>query len=149
MRAVVQRVSRGEVRVDGAVTGRIDAGLVVYLGVGADDRDVDIVYIVEKVAGLRVFEDSAGKMNLDVAAVGGALLVVPQFTLYGDVRKGRRPAFDRAMAPAEAAAMYEAAVAAWRARGLTVATGVFRATMEVDAVNHGPITILLDSHRLF
>lgn len=149
MRAVVQRVSRAEVRVGGAVVGRIGRGLLVYLGVGAGDAERDGAYIAEKVAGLRVFEDPAGKMNLDLAAVGGAVLLISQFTLYGDVRKGRRPSFDGAMEPVQANARYEDVAARIRALGIAVETGTFRADMEVDAVNDGPVTVLLDSGRLF
>ena len=149
MRSVVQRVSRAEVRVGGEVVGRIARGLLVYLGVGAGDTERDGAYLAEKIAGLRVFEDAAGKMNLDVSAVGGAVLLVSQFTLYGDVRKGRRPGFDAAMEPVRANALYEDVAARIRAMGLPVETGTFRADMEVDAVNDGPVTILLDSGRLF
>lgn len=149
MRAVAQRVARAEVRVAGDVVGRIDRGLLVYLGVGAGDGADDARYVAEKVAGLRVFEDAAGKMNLDVAAVGGAVLLVSQFTLYADVRRGRRPSFDAAMEPAGAAALYEDVAARIRAAGLRVETGTFRADMQVDAVNDGPVTVLLDSGRLF
>jgi D-tyrosyl-tRNA(Tyr) deacylase len=145
----VQRVSRAEVRVGGAVVGRVAKGLLVYLGVGAADVDRDGVYIAEKVAGLRVFEDDAGTMNLDARAVGGAVLLVSQFTLYGDVRKGRRPSFDAAMEPVRANAMYLAVAERLRSLGLPVETGTFRADMEVDAVNDGPVTVLLDSGRLF
>lgn len=149
MRAVVQRVSRAEVRVDGAVVGRIARGLLVYLGVGAGDTPADAAYLAEKIAGLRVFADDAGKMNLDVRAVGAEVLVVSQFTLYGDVRKGRRPGFDAAMEPVRANEMYLDVVARVAALGPRVATGTFRADMEVDAVNDGPVTLLLDSTKLF
>lgn len=149
MRAVVQRVSRAEVRVDGAVVGRISRGLLVYLGVGAGDTPADGAYLAEKITGLRVFADDAGKMNLDVRAAGGEVLVVSQFTLYGDVRKGRRPGFDAAMEPLRANEMYLDVVARIAALGPRVATGTFRADMEVDAVNDGPVTILLDSTKLF
>lgn len=149
MRAVIQRVLRGEVRVDGAVTGRIDQGLVVYLGVGEGDVARDADYVADKIAGLRVFEDDRGKMNLAVGAVGGAVLLVPQFTLYGDLRQGRRPGFDRAMEPVAAEALYQYAVARLRGLGVRVETGVFRAHMHVDSVNDGPVTLLLDSSRAF
>lgn len=145
----MQRVSRAEVRVDGAVVGAIGRGLLVYLGVGEGDAAADLAYIAEKVLGLRVFGDDAGRMNLDLRAVGGEALVVSQFTLYGDVRKGRRPSFDRAMEPARANEMYLAVAARIAEGGVRVATGVFRADMEVDAVNDGPVTILLDSGRAF
>lgn len=149
MRAVVQRVSRAEVRVGGEVVGRIGRGLLVYLGVGAGDRDADAAYLAEKITGLRVFADEAGRMNLDVRAVAGEVLVVSQFTLYGDVRKGRRPSFDGAMEPLRANEMYLDVAARIAALGPRVATGTFRADMEVDAVNDGPVTILLDSARAF
>lgn len=149
MRAVVQRVARARVTVDERVTGEIALGLLVYLGVGAGDDEGDARYVVEKVATLRVFEDERGRMSRDVAAVGGAVLVVPQFTLYGDVRSGRRPDFTAAMEPAGANALYERCVALWRERGLAVATGEFRAHMRVESVNDGPVTLLVDGARQF
>jgi D-tyrosyl-tRNA(Tyr) deacylase len=149
MRAVVQRVSRGEVRVAEEVTGRIGRGLVVLLGAGEDDTEDDLTYLVDKVVGLRIFPDDDGNMNRSVVDVGGALLVVSQFTLYGDARKGRRPSFVKAMAPAPAEQLYERFVAAARATGISVATGRFRAMMQVELINDGPVTILLDSKRQF
>lgn len=149
MRAVVQRVARGRVTVGERVTGEVGRGLLAYLGVGAGDDEAAADFTAEKIATLRVFEDDRGRMSLDVAGAGGAVLVVPQFTLYGDVRKGRRPDFTAAMEPARAAELYERVVANLRARGLAVATGEFRAHMLVDAVNDGPVTILVDSARLF
>jgi D-tyrosyl-tRNA(Tyr) deacylase len=149
VRAVVQRVSRAEVRVEGRATGRIDRGLAVLLGVARDDGDDDARLLADKVAALRVFEDAAGKMNLAVAEVGGGVLVVSQFTLLGDARKGNRPSFIEAAPPEAANALYEQFCARVRAKGLAVATGVFRASMEVELVNEGPVTILLDSRRLF
>jgi D-tyrosyl-tRNA(Tyr) deacylase len=149
VRAVVQRVSRAEVRVDGRITGRIDRGLAVLLGVAREDAEEDASLLADKVAALRVFEDGAGKMNLPVAEVGGAVLVVSQFTLLGDARKGNRPSFVDAAPPEEASALYERFCARVREKGLAVATGVFRASMEVELVNEGPVTILLDSRRLF
>lgn len=149
MRAVVQRVSRALVRVEGRVTGEIRRGLLVLLGVARSDGEEDARLLADKVAALRVFEDAAGKMNLAVAEVQGALLVVSQFTLLGDARKGNRPSFVDAAAPDEANALYERFCALAREKGLHVATGVFRATMEVELVNEGPVTILLDSRRLF
>jgi D-tyrosyl-tRNA(Tyr) deacylase len=145
MRAVVQRASRAEVRVGGEVTGRIGRGLVVLLGVRAGDAERDADYLVEKIAGLRIFPDEAGKMNRSVEEVGGALLVVSQFTLYGDTRKGRRPSFVEAAPPEVATALYEYFVERARARGLPVATGVFQAMMEVDLVNEGPVTLIVES----
>jgi D-aminoacyl-tRNA deacylase len=145
MRAVVQRASRAEVRVGGEVTGRIGRGLVVLLGVRVGDGERDADYLVGKVAGLRIFPDDAGKMNLGVEEIGGELLVVSQFTLYGDTRKGRRPSYVDAAPPEVAVALYDYFVERARARGLTVATGVFQAMMEVDLVNEGPVTLILES----
>jgi D-tyrosyl-tRNA(Tyr) deacylase len=149
VRAVVQRVSRAEVRVEGRATGRIARGLAVLLGVARDDADGDARLLAEKVAALRVFEDAAGKMNLALGDVGGGVLVVSQFTLLGDARRGNRPSFVDAAPPEAANALYERFCAALAAKGLPVATGVFRATMEVELVNDGPVTILLDSRKLF
>jgi D-tyrosyl-tRNA(Tyr) deacylase len=149
MRAVVQRVSRAEVRVDGSVSGEIGRGLLVLLGVARDDGEADARFLADKIAGLRVFEDPAGKMNLAVAEVGGGVLVVSQFTLLGDARKGNRPSFIDAAPPEAANALYESVCALLRAKGLPVATGVFRAHMEVEGVNDGPVTIMLDSRRTF
>ena len=142
-------MSRAEVRVGAEVTGRIGRGLVVLLGAGDDDTDTDLDYLVEKVVGLRIFADDEGNMNRSVVDVGGALLIVSQFTLYGDARKGRRPSFVKAMAPGPAEQLYEKFVAAARATGVPVETGRFRAMMEVELVNDGPVTLLLDSKRLF
>jgi D-tyrosyl-tRNA(Tyr) deacylase len=149
VRAVVQRVSRAEVRVDGAAAGRVGRGLAVLLGVARGDGEDDARLLADKVAALRVFEDPAGKMNLSVRDVSGGVLVVSQFTLLGDARKGNRPGFVDAAPPEEANALYERFCALLRARGLEVATGVFRASMEVELVNEGPVTILLDSRKLF
>jgi len=149
MRAVVQRVSRAQVRVDGASTGSVARGLAVLLGVARGDGPDDARSLAEKVALLRVFEDQAGKMNLPVGEVGGGVLVVSQFTLLGDGRKGNRPSFIEAAPPEEADALYQAFCQHLRGRGLSVATGVFRAHMEVELVNAGPVTILLDSRKLF
>jgi len=145
VRAVVQRVSRAEVRVDGGVTGRIEGGLVVLLGIGKEDTRREVEYLVDKIAGLRIFSDGEGKMNLSVEQVGGGLLVVSQFTLYGDTRKGRRPSFIDAAAPDVAIPLYELFVAEARERGLKVETGVFQAMMEVDLVNDGPVTLVIDT----
>ncbi len=149
MRAVVQRVSRAEVRVEGKPVGAVGAGLLVFLGVEAGDADADAEYVAEKVAGLRVFEDDRGKMNRDLADVGGGVLLVSQFTLLGDCRKGRRPSFTGSAPPEVAEALYQEVARRIEARGLPVATGRFRADMEVDLVNAGPVTLLLDSRRLF
>ena len=150
MRAVVQRVSRASVTVEGRVTGAIERGLLVLLGAGADDGDKDLAYVVDKVVNLRIFADDAGKMNRSVIDVGGGVLVVSQFTLYGDARQGRRPAFIGALEPVAAKALYEQALQAIRAAGVTrVEAGEFGADMAVELVNDGPVTILLDSRKLF
>ena len=149
MRAVVQRVDKADVTVDGEVTGSVKKGLLVLLGVADGDTEKDLQYMVDKVTGLRIFEDDADKMNLSVKDVGGELLVVSQFTLCGDARKGKRPSFDKAAKPDLANAYYEKFVELCRAQGLQVETGVFRAHMLVGLVNNGPVTILLDSTKLF
>jgi D-aminoacyl-tRNA deacylase len=149
VRAVVQRVSSARVRVAGDVTGEISRGLLVLLGVSREDAGEDARLLADKVAGLRVFEDAAGKMNLAVSDVGGGVLVVSQFTLLGDARKGNRPSFTEAAPPEVANALYERFCALLREKGISVGTGVFRASMEVELVNEGPVTILLDSKRLF
>lgn len=149
MRAVAQRVAAARVEVDGEVVGQIGQGLLVYLAAGKDDSDELVPWMVQKLAGLRIFEDDAGKMSLSVADLAGALLVVSQFTLYGDVRKGRRPSFDAAAPPERALALYEAVCSGLRGQGLPVATGRFRASMQVHAQVAGPVTILIDSERTF
>jgi D-tyrosyl-tRNA(Tyr) deacylase len=149
MRAVVQRVKEASVTVDAKVVGRTGPGLLVYLGVGADDTEKDLDYLVSKVAGLRIFQDDNGHMNRSVVDVGGGALVISQFTLFGDVRRGKRPSFISAMAPEAANAMYERFAAALNAGGVPTATGVFGAMMDVASVNDGPVTILLDSKKLF
>ena len=149
MRAVVQRVTRARVTVGGEATGEIGAGLLVLLGVARDDTDADSAYLLEKIATLRVFDDAEGRMNLSVEDAGGALLVVSQFTLYGDVRRGRRPSWVDAAPPDAAEPIYERFVAAARRRLARVETGSFRRMMQVELVNDGPVTILLDSRKLF
>jgi D-aminoacyl-tRNA deacylase len=149
VRAVVQRVTRAEVRVGDEVTGRIGAGLVALVAAGDDDGSDDVASMVDKIIGLRIFPDDAGNMNRSLVDVGGALLVVSQFTLFGDTRKGRRPSFVKAMAPGPAEALYDQFVAAARATGVPVETGRFRAMMHVELVNDGPVTLLVDSKRLF
>jgi D-tyrosyl-tRNA(Tyr) deacylase len=149
MRAVVQRVSEASVRVDGAVVSRIGAGLLILLGVGREDGEGDANDLAEKVANLRVLADDEGRMNRSLLDTGGEALVVSQFTLYGDARKGRRPGYTDAASPEEANRLYEHFVARLRSTGLRVQTGTFRAMMDVALVNQGPVTILLDSRRLF
>jgi D-aminoacyl-tRNA deacylase len=149
MRAIVQRVSRCRVTVDGNVVGEIGSGLLVLLGVSKTDSEAAADYLVEKITGLRIFEDTEGKMNLSVQDSGGALLVVSQFTLYGDVRRGKRPSFDAAARPEEAKRLYEYFVGRVRAAGLRCETGQFQAMMEVELVNSGPVTIMLDSKKIF
>jgi D-tyrosyl-tRNA(Tyr) deacylase len=149
MRAVVQRVSRARVIVKHQTVGDIRNGLLVLLGVAAADSESDADYLAEKVCTLRIFEDADGKMNLDVSQTGGAVLAVSQFTLYGDVRRGRRPSFDDAARPERARQLYEHFVDAVRRRSLRCETGQFQATMQVELVNQGPVTILLDSQKQF
>ena len=149
MRAVVQRVLRASVAVRDQITGEIGKGLMVLIGVEVGDGERDAAYIADKVLNLRVFEDDAGKMNRSLQEVGGAILAVSQFTLLGDARDGRRPSFIRAERPEAADALYQKAVASWRGQGVLVETGVFGADMAVSLVNDGPVTILLDSRRVF
>lgn len=149
MRAVTQRVTDAHVEVDGAVVGRIDRGLLVYLGVGRADGDADAEWMANKLAALRVFPDEQGKVSRCVADVGGAVLVVSQFTLFGDMRRGNRPSFDDAAPPDDAEALISSVVGRLRRRGLTVATGKFRTMMRVHAVVDGPVTILIDSKKAF
>lgn len=147
MRAVVQRVAWAKVEVEGNVTGAIERGLLVYLGAGKGDGDDERAYVLSKILGLRIFENDEGKMDKSVVDVGGKLLVVSQFTLYGDVRKGRRPSFDGAMPPEDAERAYDAFVRDARAAGIGVETGKFRAHMRVSSENDGPVTIWIDSAR--
>ena len=149
MRAVIQRVSNASVSVAGRVIGEIGPGLLILLGVSRSDAESDADYLAEKIAGLRIFEDSEGKMNLSVTDAGGAVLAVSQFTLCGDVRRGKRPSFDDAARPERARELYEYFVAQMRSRGLRCETGQFQAMMSVSLVNEGPVTILLDSTKLF
>lgn len=149
MRCVVQRVSRASVTVEGKITGQVEKGYMVLVGVETGDTEQDMRYCAEKVAGLRVFEDENGKMNLSVKDVGGAVLAVSQFTLLGDARHGRRPSFSNAARPGEANALYEAFCEALRAENIRVETGVFQTDMQVELVNDGPVTILLDSRKGF
>lgn len=149
MRAVVQRVSRAIVSVNGNIAGEIGMGLLVLLGVGNPDTEADAVYLAEKIAGLRVFEDELGKMNRSVQEAGGSVLAVSQFTLYGDMRRGKRPSFDAAAAPEKARQLYGFFVERVRAAGLRCETGRFQEMMTVELVNEGPVTILLDSAKAF
>jgi D-tyrosyl-tRNA(Tyr) deacylase len=149
MRAVVQRVSRASVKVDNEITGEIGNGLLVLLGVAQEDTEADADYLAEKISGLRIFEDDAGKMNLSVADVSGAVLAVSQFTLFGDARRGKRPSFDAAARPERAKELYEYFVGKVRAASLRCETGRFQAMMHVELTNSGPVTILLDSRKLF
>ena len=147
MRAVVQRVTSARVRVDGRLVGEIGRGLLVFAGVETGDGAEDVAYVAGKVSDLRIFEDAAGKMNLSIREAAGAVLVVSQFTLCGDCRRGRRPSFDAAEPPAAAKVMYEQLIDALRACNLTVETGEFQADMAVELTNDGPVTMLLDSRR--
>ena len=149
MRAVVQRVSRAKVAVAGEVTGEIGLGLMVLLGVADDDKQEDAGYLAEKLVGLRIFPDDEGKMNRSLVEAGGAMLVVSQFTLFGDCRKGRRPSFIKAARPEQAVDLYKAFVAEVRGRGIIVATGRFQEHMDVELVNDGPVTLLVDSRKEF
>ncbi len=149
MRAVVQRVKEARVEVNENRVSAIETGLLVYLGVQSTDELADVEYICEKIVGLRVFEDSAGKMNLSIQEAGGSLLLVSQFTLYGDCRKGRRPSFSDAAPPEKAKMLYELLTANCRERGIAVETGIFREMMKVYSINDGPVTLLLDSRKGF
>jgi D-tyrosyl-tRNA(Tyr) deacylase len=149
MRAVVQRVSRARVTAGDEVTGEISRGLLVLLGVGNEDEQASADYLSDKIVGLRIFEDDSGKMNKSVTDVGGGVLVVSQFTLYGDVRRGKRPSFDDAAPPEKARALYQYFVERIRAAGLRCETGKFQEMMQVELVNDGPVTILLDSSKAF
>ena len=149
MRAVVQRVTRAQVTANGDLAGQIGAGLLVFLGVAKTDVESDADYLAEKIIGLRVFEDEGGKMNRPVTEIGGAILVVSQFTLYGDVRRGKRPSFDAVAAPERACELYEYFVKRVRAAGLQCETGRFQQMMAVELINDGPVTILLDSSKIF
>lgn len=149
MRCVIQRVTEAWVTSNGEETGRIGKGFMVLIGVSAEDTDKDLKYMAEKVPNLRIFEDDAGKMNLSLKDISGAILAVSQFTLYGDARGGRRPSFTAAGKPEAANALYERLVDAWRAQGITVETGRFRTDMQVGLVNDGPVTLLMDSTKLF
>ena len=149
MRCVIQRVTQASVTVGEELVGKIGRGYMILIGVSSEDTDKDLRYMAEKVPNLRIFEDEAGKMNLSIKDVGGEILAVSQFTLYGDARGGRRPSFSTAARPEQANALYEQLVEAWRAQGIHVETGRFRAEMQVSLVNDGPVTMLMDSTKLF
>ena len=149
MRCVIQRVTQASVTVGEELVGKIGRGHMILIGVSSEDTDKDLRYMAEKVPNLRIFEDEAGKMNLSIKDVGGEILAVSQFTLYGDARGGRRPSFSTAARPEQANALYEQLVAAWREQGIHVETGRFRAEMQVSLVNDGPVTMLMDSTKLF
>jgi D-tyrosyl-tRNA(Tyr) deacylase len=149
MRAVVQRSRAARVLVDGVVVGQIERGLVVLVGVAASDGPADASWMADKIRGLRIFADAAGKMNLDIGEAGGALLAISQFTLLGDARKGRRPSFIEAAGAGQGQQLYQQVVDELRGAGLTVATGIFQADMQVELVNDGPVTLLLDSRKVF
>ena len=149
MRAMIQRVSRASVSVDGKIVGQIGRGLLVLLGVSRTDTEAAADYLAEKITGLRIFEDAAGKMNLSVVDIKGSVLLVSQFTLYGNVRRGKRPSFDAAAPPEQARKLYEYMVERLRGLGIPCQTGIFQAMMHVELVNDGPVTILLDSEKGF
>ncbi len=149
MRAVVQRVREARVEVDGQITGAIETGLMVFLGVGRDDDGGDVEFMADKLANLRIFRDDEDRMNLSVKDAGGAILLISQFTLYGDCRKGRRPSFDAAGPPDKAEDLYEETIELIRAMGIDVQTGIFAARMQVFSQNDGPVTFILDSKRAF
>lgn len=149
MRSVVQRVSRAAVNVNGETIGRIGKGFLVLLGVGIEDSSQDLAWMVDKIVGLRVFEDEEGKMNRSILEEKGEILLVSQFTLYGDCRRGKRPSFSTAAPPQKAKALYDEAVRKIAASGVPVETGIFQADMKIDLVNDGPVTLLLDSEKTF
>lgn len=149
MRAVIQRVIKGSVSVEGREISAINRGMLVLLGVGREDKAEDVQYIADKLAGLRIFADDAGKMNLSLFDIKGEILAVSQFTLYGDARKGRRPSFSEAALPGSAESLYEQLISELKSRGFTVKTGIFGADMQLGLINDGPVTILLDSKKLF
>lgn len=149
MRTVVQRVSRAQVSIEGTIKGSIDRGLVVFIGISADDSQKDLQWLAEKIVHLRIFEDDAGKMNKSLTDIKGEMLIISQFTLYGDCRKGRRPGFSGAAPPLIAEPYYQEFVKEIKKKGIQVATGTFQAEMQVELVNDGPVTLLLDSEKKF
>ena len=148
MRAVIQRVKKASVEIDGRINGEIGRGLLVFLGVGEHDTDADLAYIERKTAGWRIFSDAEDKMNLSVTDIGGSILVISQFTLYGEARKGNRPSFTSSMEPVKAKEIYERFISDMRARGINTEHGEFGADMQVKLINDGPVTILLDSTKI-
>lgn len=149
MRAVVQRVKEASCRVDGEIVGKIDKGILLFLGVGQGDEDKDLNYLVDKVVGLRIFSDDEGKMNLSLEDIEGEILIISQFTLYGDVRKGKRPSFTNSAAPDLGEKFYKQFIEEVKSRGIKAETGVFGADMDIELINDGPVTILLDSEKIF
>jgi len=149
MRAVIQRVSQASVRIKGSTAGRIDHGLVVLLGIRADDTSRDLQWLADKIVHLRIFNDDEGKMNISLADIGGEMLIISQFTIYGDCRKGRRPGYSNSAPPEIAEPLYQQFIEEVKNHRITVATGTFRASMEVTLVNDGPVTLLLDSEKNF
>ncbi len=149
MRAVIQRVNRASVRINGRTTGRIDHGLVILLGIRTDDTVKELQWLADKIVHLRIFDDDEGKMNISLADIGGEMLIISQFTLYGDCRKGRRPGYSNSAAPEIAEPLYQQFIEEMKSRRITVATGTFRAAMKVELVNDGPVTLLLDSEKTF
>jgi D-tyrosyl-tRNA(Tyr) deacylase len=149
MRTVVQRVSRAQVSIEGTITGSIGKGLVVFVGISAADSDKDLQWLAEKIVHLRIFEDEADKMNKSLTDIKGEMLIISQFTLYGDCRKGRRPGFSRAAPPLQAEPYYLKFVEEVKSKGIQVATGTFQADMQVELINDGPVTLLLDSEKNF
>lgn len=149
MRAVVQRVKKSSCTVDKKIVGKIDKGLLLLLGIGQDDNEKDLDYLVEKVLGLRIFSDEDGKMNLSLEDIGGQILIISQFTLYGDVRKGKRPSFSKSSSPELGEKYYNQFIEKVRDRDIKVETGIFGAHMDIELINDGPVTILLDSKKIF
>ncbi len=149
MRTVVQRVSKAQVSIDGGVKGAIGKGLVILLGIRAEDTIKELQWLADKIVHLRIFEDESGKMNKSLTDIGGEMLIISQFTLYGDCRKGRRPGFSTAAPPAVAEPLYQQFIEEVKAKGITVATGTFQAEMQVELTNDGPVTLLLDSEKKF
>ena len=149
MRAVVQRVKNASVEVDGSIVGKIGKGLLVFLGVGEGDDNKNLEYMVDKILGLRIFEDNKGKMNLSLLDVGGELLVISQFTLYGDVRRGKRPSFTASANPDLAESLYDEFVERCKGKGVKTEKGIFGANMNIELTNYGPVTILIDSNKVF